>query len=309
MGGGHVHVPNRTEVGRKLLLSTVATGIFVGVELGAGIYANSLALVSDAAHNFTDAIALLLALVAVRLARRPATHTKSFGYHRAGVLAAFINAGTLVGFTVYIFLEAWDRFLFPEPVDSFWMLVIASIALVLNTAITLWLRQEGKSDLSVRAALVHMLGDALSSAGIIVAALLMRATGLTVIDPIISVIIGGMILWSSWGILKEAVNLLLEGTPAGIDPLAVMHDLSVEEGVLGVHHLHIWALAPSRPSLSCHIQLGDVSLKSTGPMLARVSTMLSERYGITHTTIQFEHAGCPVDDPLCIIESGKDHAT
>lgn len=302
MGGAHDHSRHGVGVGRKLLISTVATILFVGVEFGVGVYANSLALVSDAAHNFTDAIALLLALFAVRLERRPATHTKSFGYQRAGVLAAFINAGTLVGFTVYIFLEAWQRFKYPEPVDSFWMLAVASAALVMNTAIALWLRHDGKSDLNIRAALMHQVGDALSSLGIIIGALVIRATGHDVIDPIVSVAIGAMILWSSWGVLKEAVNLLLEGTPSGIDPLAVMHDLSSEEGVLGVHHMHIWALAPSRPALSCHIQLGDVSLKSTGPMLARVSTMLAERYRISHVTIQFEHAGCPVDDPLCIIE-------
>lgn len=296
------HIATNGRVGRKLLLSTVATGIFVGIELGVGIYANSLALISDAAHNFTDAIALVLALLAVRLARRPATYTKSFGYQRAGVLAAFVNAGTLVGFTAYIFIEAWQRFVHPEPVDSDWMLVAASIALVLNTSITVWLRREGKSDLSIHAAVIHMFGDALSSAGIIVGALIIHATGMVVIDPIVSVIIGGLILWSSWGVLKEAVNLLLEGTPSAIDPLAVMHALSEEQGVLGVHHLHIWALAPSRPSLSCHIQLGDVSLKSSGETLARVSMMLAERYGISHTTIQFEHAGCPVDDPLCVID-------
>lgn len=302
MSGDHIHLRDGAAIGRKLLIATIATVLFVGVELGVGVYANSLALVSDAAHNFTDAIALVLALVAVRLERRPATHTKSFGYQRAGVLAAFINAGTLVGFTAYIFLEAWQRFMFPEPVDSFWMLVTAAVALALNSAITAALHHEGKSDLSIRAAVIHMLGDALSSAGIIIGAIVIRVTGYDVIDPIVSVVIGALILWSSWGVLREAVNLLLEGTPSGIDPRSVMHDLSSEDGVLGVHHMHIWALAPSRPALSCHIQLGDVSLKSTGPMLARVSAMLADRHGISHVTIQFEHAGCPVDDPLCIIE-------
>jgi len=297
----HAHpASSPTTVSRKLVVSTGATALFVVVELITGLYANSLALVGDALHNFLDALALILALLAVGLERRPATLAKTYGYQRAGILAAFINAGTLVGFTIFILLEAWERFRRPEPVDSRLMIVTSIIALALNGWITLWLRHEGKTDLNIRSAVVHMLGDAASAAGILLAALMIRMTGTTIFDPIVSVMIAVLILWSSWGILREAVNLLLEGTPRGIDPMAVERDLASEPGVSGVHHLHIWALAPSRPALSCHLMMGDVTLKSTSEILARVSAMLEKRYQISHTTIQFEYAGCSEDNPFCI---------
>ena len=285
---------------RRLLIATVANGLFVVVEMSIGYYANSLSLVGDAFHNLTDTLALLLAFVAVRLERRPATPERSFGYQRAGILAAFVNAGVLVAFTIFIFAEAARRIENPQPVQTGWMLAVAGIALLLNGGITLWFREAGRHDVNIRSAVMHMFADALASAGVIVAALLIRWTGSTVFDPLISIVIGIMILWSSWGILRETVNLLLEGTPSGIDPQAVVRDLAAEEGVQGVHHVHIWAIAPSRPALSCHLQLGDVSLRSAGEVLYRVSRMLESRYKIAHTTIQFEAVGCPVDDPFCL---------
>lgn len=296
----HRHDDHRTLLSRKLAVATALTVLFFGFELGVGIYANSLALIGDAFHNVTDAIALLLALVVLYLERRPPTRGKSFGYQKAGVLAAFVNASMLVGITVYLLIEAWHRFREPESVDSLWMLGAAAAALLVNSAITLSLRREARSDLSVRSAVIHLAGDALASVGVIVGAILIRITGSSVYDPALSVLIGGLILWSSYGILRETMNLLLEGTPKGIDPEAVTRDLAAEPGVVGIHHLHIWALGPSRPALSCHLMLGDVSLKSTGEVLARVTTLLAERYDIAHTTIQFEHTGCAIDDPFCL---------
>lgn len=299
---------HHTEVSRKLLLASVATFLFVLGELAAGIFANSLALIGDALHNFTDTLALLLALFAVRLARRPANSIKSYGYHRAGVLTAFINAGTLVAFTIFIFVEAFQRLRVEHPVNARWMLITATIAIVLNAAISWSLHSESRDDLNIRSAMLHMLGDAVSSAGIIVAAILIRITRMPLWDPIVSMLIGVMILWSSWGVLKEAVNLLLEGTPTEIDPEAVTRSLSEIEGVFGVHHLHIWALGPSRPALSCHLRVGDVPVRTTGKLLDRVNHMLEERYRIAHTTIQFEFATCDVDDPYCVPYTAGDAA-
>jgi cobalt-zinc-cadmium efflux system protein len=145
-----------------------------------------------------------------------------------------------------------------------------------------------------------MLGDAISSAGIIVAALLIRRTGALFWDPAVSIAIGVLILWSSWGILREAINLLLEGTPAGIDPESVTRAIAALDGVDGVHHLHIWALGASRPALSCHLMVGDIPVRSTGNLLARVNAMLEHEYGIAHTTIQFEFASCDAEDPYCV---------
>jgi cobalt-zinc-cadmium efflux system protein len=287
-------------VSRKLVIASTATFLFVLVELAIGILANSLALIGDAFHNFTDSLALLLALFAVRLERRPATAIKSYGYHRAGVLTAFINAGTLVAFTVFLFAEAVARFRVPKAVNTTSMLVTAFVALVLNAVLTLWLRKEGRSDLNIHSAVLHMFGDAVSSAGIIIAALLIRATGSAIWDPAVSILIGGLILWSSWGVLREALNLLLEGTPSSIDPDAVTRSLAAIDGVYGVHHLHIWALGPSRPALSCHLMVGDIPVKSTGKLLDRVNEMLQHDYRIVHATIQFEFANCDENDPYCV---------
>ncbi|HEV8435135.1 MAG TPA: cation diffusion facilitator family transporter [Thermoanaerobaculia bacterium] len=299
MSHDHEH-HHRLEVSQKLVAATVFTFVFVVVEIIAGTRAHSLALISDAFHNFTDAVALIIALVAVRLERRPATDEKSFGYQRAGILAAFINAGTLVALTAYIVFEAIQRFEKPEPVASSAMLVVAVAALVLNLSITLALRHEGERDVNIRSAVVHMLGDAVSSVGIIGAAILIRVTASPRWDPAISIVIGALILWSSWGILRETVNLLLEGTPSGIDPIDVSRALGEVEGIQGVHHLHIWALGPSKPALSCHLMVGDVPLRSTAAMLDQVTAMLHLRYGIVHATVQFEFAQCADGDLYCL---------
>src|SRR5438270_1117355 len=294
------HTHRIGEISRKLLIASIATASFVIIEIVVGIRANSLALIGDALHNVTDTLALLLALFAVRVERRPATSAKSYGWHRAGVLAAFINAGALAAFTIFLFVEAAQRLRAPANVNSGAMLITAAAALVPNGAITLWLRGEGRHDLNIRGAVMHMLGDAISSAGIIAAALLIRRSGALFWDPAVSIAIGILILWSSWGILREAINLLLEGTTEGIDPEAVSRAIAALDGVDGVHHLHIWALGASRPALSCHLMVGDIPVRSTGNLLARINEMLEHEYGITHTTIQFEFASCDVDDPYCV---------
>ena len=296
----HHHHAQPKAVTRKLVIASIATMLFVVLELAAGFYASSLALIGDALHNFTDSLALLIALIAVRLERRPPTVEKSFGYQRAGILAAFVNSGTLVAFTIFIFIEAFQRFRVPHAVDSSWMLVTAGVAIVLNTAITLSLRHEGKHDVNIRSAVLHMFGDALSGVGIIIAAVLIRMTGSPMWDQAMSVLIGVLILWSSWGIFREAANLLLEGTPAGIDPDEVQRSLASIEGISGVHHLHIWAIGPARPAMSCHLMVGDVPLRTTASMLASVNEMLAHEFGIAHVTVPFEFSGCTEDDPYCL---------
>lgn len=300
MAHAHHDVERRTRTSRKLLVSAILTLAFFALELTAGLASNALSLISDAFHNITDAVALMLAFLAVRLERRPATVEKSFGYHRAGVLAAFVNAAMLVVLTAFVFMEAWERFLAPEPVESDWMITVASIALVYNLSVTLWLRKEGQHDVNVRGAALHMLGDGLSSAGVIVAAILIRTTGSTIWDPVVSVLIGLLILVSSFAILRETINLLLEGTPRGIEPDRVASDLATADGVHGVHHLHIWSLGPAAPALSCHLLLGEVTLVRAGEILGAVNAMLKDRYRIRHTTIQLEVAGCSEDDPGCV---------
>src|ERR1051326_7106022 len=190
----HSHDP--AVVSRKLLIATIATALFVVIEMIAGVAASSLALVGAALHNFTDTLALLLALVAVRVARRPANAAKTYGYHRAGVLAAFINSGTLAAFTIYLFYEAVHRLRVPHAVDSRAMLVVAAAAFVLNAAIPWWLRDHSHDDLNVRSAVLHMLGDAASSVGIVIAPLLLARTGRPFWDPPVPILIGILIPWS-----------------------------------------------------------------------------------------------------------------
>lgn len=296
-GHGHDH---SHAVSRKLTIATGANLLVVIAELIAGYMAGSLALIGDALHNLTDSLALVIALVAVRLERRAPTTEKSFGYRRAGVLAAFINSGILMTFTLLLFKEAVERLREPHAVQPTLMLVIAGAALLVNTATAISIRHDSRGDVNLRGAFVHMVGDAVSSAGIIVAALIIRLTGAPQWDAIISMFIGVLILWSSYGVLKESVNLLLEGTPTGIDPEAVTHSLGEIEGIHGVHHLHIWALGPSSPALSAHLMVGDVPVKTTGPLLDQVTAMLRREYRIAHCTIQFEFTECSPDDPYCV---------
>ena len=296
---GHTHHHSHG-VTRKLTIATGANLLVVIAELAIGIYAGSLALIGDALHNLTDSLALVIALVAVRLEKRAPTVEKSFGYHRAGILAAFINAGLLMAFTMFIFKEAFERLRHPHDVQPLLMLVTATVALLVNTATALSIRHASREDVNIRGAFVHMVGDAISSAGIIVAAILIRTTGATQWDAIISIFIGVLIVWSSYGVLKESVNLLLEGTPAGIDPEQVTQSLGRIEGIHGVHHLHIWALGPSSPALSAHLMVGDVPVKSTAGLLDEVNAMLARDYRIAHTTLQVEFAECALDDPNCV---------
>jgi cobalt-zinc-cadmium efflux system protein len=298
--GHHGHHEHSHNVSRKLTIATGANALVVVAEVAIGFYAGSLALLGDALHNLTDSVALVIALVAVRLARRPPTSEKSFGYQRAGILAAFVNAGLLITFTVLIFREAIERLENPSAVETTLMMGMAAVALVVNGATAVSLHHESREDVNIRGAFVHMVGDAISSAGIIVAALLIRFTGMPHWDAIISIFIGVMIVWSSYGVLKESVNLLLEGTPAAIDPDAVVRSLAGVAGIHGVHHIHIWALSPSSCALSAHLMVGDVPVKNTDRLLDDVTTMLAREFHIVHTTIQFEFTECAADDPYCV---------
>ncbi|HEV7768367.1 MAG TPA: cation diffusion facilitator family transporter [Thermoanaerobaculia bacterium] len=295
----HSHNHSHASVSRKLTAATAANVVVVAAEIAIGIYSGSLALVGDALHNLTDVAALLIALVAVRLERKTPTREKSFGYQRAGILAAFVNAGLLVAFTLFLFREAWTRLHAPSDVNTTPMLIMAAIALLVNALTALSIHHESREDVNIRGAFVHMIGDAVSSAGIIVAAILIRVTGSTMWDAGVTMLIAVLILWSSYGVLRESVNLLLEGTPSGIDPVAVTTSLSTIDGIHGVHHLHIWALGPSSPALSCHIMVGDVPLRNTAGLLEEIRTMLTREYRIAHLTIQFEFAECDADDPYC----------
>jgi cobalt-zinc-cadmium efflux system protein len=284
-----------------LIWSLAATLAFVIVEVVAGIRAHSLALISDAGHNFTDGIALLLAFVGFYLQSKPANEIKTYGYHRAGVLAAFINALTLALLSAWILYESVARLRSPEPVHEDVMLWVAGLGFVLNTSIMLALRRASKGDLNIRGAFVHMLGDALGTIAIVAGAIAIHYTGWVQVDPVLSMLIAILIVWTAWDIIRESLNILLEGLPRGIHLQDVLAKMRSIEGVLDVHDLHIWSLGSSTHALSCHVLITDVPPSASDAILQRLNGMLADSFHISHTTVQFEHVSCAISANGCAI--------
>ena len=287
--------------GSVLRWSLAATAAFVAIEAIAGFQAHSLALLSDAGHNFTDALALLLAWFGFYLQSKPADETKTYGYHRAGVLAAFVNALTLVALSAWIGYESIDRLRHPEPVREKIMIVIAALGLLLNGGVMLALRSASRSDLNIRSAFVHMMGDALGSIAIIGGGVAIGYTGWQQIDPVLSIIIAALIVWTAWDIIRESLNILLEGLPRGLELGQVTSGMRAVEGVLDVHDLHIWSLGSSTHALSCHVLIEDVPPSCSDAILQRLNHMLAGRFHIHHTTVQFEHVSCAISETGCAI--------
>jgi cobalt-zinc-cadmium efflux system protein len=277
--------------------------LFVAVEALAGIQARSLALLSDAGHNFTDALALLLAWFGLYLQSKPADDVKTYGYHRAGVLAAFVNALALVGLSGYIFYESYHRLVAPQPVDASTMFVVAGLGLALNAAIMWGMRRDQRHDLNIRTAYLHMLGDALGSVGILVGAVIIRSTGWQRVDPVLSILIGALIIWTAWDVIREALNILLEGLPRGMNLQSVIAGMRQVDGVLDIHDLHIWSLGSRTHALSCHVLIADLPPSESQEILERLNAVLRDRYQIEHTTVQFEHASCAVSENGCPVSS------
>ena len=280
-----------------LTISLAVTAAFVVFEAVAGFRAGSLALLSDAGHNFTDAFALLLAAIGVYLETRPADHIKTYGYERAGILVAFVNAIVLVALAGFLIYESYGRLMHPRPVAEVTMFVVAAVGLAVNLGIAFGIGQG--HDLNLRAAWMHMIGDAASSAGIIAGAIAIRFTGWIVIDPVLSLLIAIGIVWSAWGIIQDSLNILLEGLPKGLKLADVLRDLGKVEGVIDVHDLHIWSLGTEAHALSCHVLIEDMPHSASNFILCRINQVLSDHFHIHHTTIQFEHTRCALADASC----------
>jgi len=288
-------------VGYRLALAGAITLGFVGFEAFAGWYANSLALLTDAAHNLTDALALGLSWYAHRLAGRPAHAGKTFGYHRAGILAALVNSSSLALISFGIFHEAWGRFNSPPPVASDVLMSVGAAAFVINL-VTAWLVSHGNEhDLNLRSAFLHLLGDVFSTLGAMAAGVGIWLTGQYWLDPAVSVFIGVLILWNSWSILKETGAILLEATPDDIDMSLMVRDFLQVPGVLGVHDLHVWSISRSLRMLSAHVVVSDIPLSQVAVLQRRLKSIMHERHGIGHSTMQFECEACNPDDLYCDI--------
>ncbi len=278
--------------GRKLLASLIITGATLLAEVVGGLLTGSLALLSDAAHVFLDIFALALSYGAVRLAARAPNGKHSYGFARMKVLAAFVNGATLLLISAEIFRESIARFTNPHSVIAGPMLIVAGVGLAANLLVALVLGGHDHEDLNARSAFLHVVGDALSSVGVIIAGIVIFFTGWTWVDPVASILIGVIILLGSFRVLKEAIHLLNEGAPADAQSDEVAAALATLPGVRSVHDTHVWALDPSFRVLSAHIVLEDQLLSRTAKLMSDAKQLLRERYKVEHTTIQFECADC-----------------
>ena len=262
-------------------------------EIIGGVFSNSLALLSDAGHMLTDALALGLSLFAINLARRPATATKTFGYHRAEIMAALANGTVLVLVSVFIFYEASQRFMEEPTVKGPLMLIIAVIGLAANLISLFLLRPGSHKSINIKAAFWHIIGDTLSSVGVIIAAIIIQLTGWNIADPILAVVISFVILWGAIRIVKESVDILLESVPPHIDVKEVVTAVKSIPGVEGLHDVHIWTITSGIYALSAHLDIADQTITQSCDILTKVNEVLAKDFNITHTTLQLECQSCP----------------
>ena len=285
-----VATKNRT-MQRILQISMLLTSAYVVATFYFGVRAHSLALISEAGHNVSDLLAILLSFVAVYFQSRPATDEKTFGYQRAGVLAAFVNASSLVVLSIWIAFEAFMRLSHPVAVQPRLMMFVALAGVLMNgTVATLLWRFSG--DVNIRSVFLHMLGDTLSTAAVIAGGAAILFTHQTWIDPVLSLIIAGMIVYSSIGIIRETLNILLEGTPHNFKLASVREAMQAVSGVVNVHDLHVWSLGSSSHALASHVTISDMPMSDCSCILEGLNQALRDKFHITHTTIQFETTGC-----------------
>jgi cobalt-zinc-cadmium efflux system protein len=299
--GGHSH---SLGTGRVLRISLAVTALYIVLLVVAGIRAHSLALLSEAGHNLSDFLALLLSLAAVYLEGRPPSATKTYGYRRAGVLAALVNSLSLILVAFFIFYEAFQRLQHPEHVRAGLMIGVAAAGVVMNGAIALLLWRSGR-DVNVRSALLHEVGDTLSTAAVIAGGWAILWSGQYWIDSALSFGIGALILWSSLGIVRETLNILLEGTPRSISVDAVESTMRTIAGVSDVHDLHVWSIGSENHALSAHVKIADMPTSESDMILREINEKLGRSFGIHHTTIQLEHVMCETAHG-CVIPLGDE---
>ena len=307
MSASHTHALPSTENERALRFALALTGSFLVAEVIGGVLTGSLALISDAAHMLTDAAALAIALAAIRIARRPADRRRTYGYHRFEILAAAFNAMLLFAVALYILVEAYRRFTSPPEIHSVGMLVIASIGLIVNL-ISIRLLSRGQSDsLNVKGAYLEVWSDLLGSIGVIVGAVVIQLTGWSWVDPLVAVAIGLWVLPRTWILLKDSLNILLEGVPEGIDLEEVEQAMLAVPGVLGVHDLHVWALTTGKTSLTAHV-VYDQTYPPEDALKPALQTVLANRFRVVHTTLQCETKPCARQPQGCTIaDSTSEH--
>jgi cobalt-zinc-cadmium efflux system protein len=282
---GHNHAHGMAR--KTLRLAFFLTLIILAAGLTGGILANSLALLSDAGHIVTDLFALGMAWFAAAQAERPSDERRTFGYHRVGILVAFLNAVLLIGIAIFICYEAVQRVQHPEVVQPLIMFVSAGIAIGVNLFIAFGLQKE-EHNLNIRAASLHVIGDIGASIGVVIAGIIILLTGWTIVDPILSVAIAILVAFSAWRLLRETMEILLESTPRSICMTDLVKDMKHVDGVQDVHDLHVWSITSDMNALSCHVMIDNLPPTASSPILHSLTGLLKDRYQIGHTTIQFE---------------------
>lgn len=301
-GHSHAHHPGLGESSTVILgVSVLATLTLVVVEFTAGYAGHSISLISDGIHNLTDVPTLIISWLATRWALRPPTPEKTYGYHRAGILASFVNSILLILAAFLLIYESTERLRHPVAIGTGLMMWVSLLALAINGGITLAVHR-GRRDLNMRTVWIHNLGDALSNVAILAGALVIRETGAAWIDPVIGMIIGAMVFWSAIGILNEGGHILLEGLPRNIHLDQVAAALLRVEGVQEVHDVHIWTLGTDLQALSCHVRIPDMHMEESEKILTSIKDVLAREFHISHTTIQFERAGLPAHAGLYMPE-------
>jgi cobalt-zinc-cadmium efflux system protein len=288
---------------KPLFVALAITVIVMIAEFVGGLLANSLALLSDAVHMLADVFALLLSIVAFRVSSKPPTNKTTFGFYRLEIFAAQINGGILVFLSIFIFYEAYLRLMHPEPIKSVLMMVIAVIGLLANLAGARILHQSSRKNLNVKAAFVHIVGDLLSSIGVVIGGVIIYFTGWFIVDPILSFMIGLIILKGAYGVVKETAEVLLEAVPKHINLEKLINEVEAIKGVKSLHDVHVWTITSDLYALSGHVQIQDQQISESAQIMEEIRAYLSQQYHIEHTTIQFECDVCATD-LACAFKAG-----
>lgn len=304
---GHVH-DHVSAGGRKGLLIALTITLFMMIaEIIGGILSNSLALLSDAGHMFTDTLALALSFFAMKFAEMPATEKKTFGFYRLEILAALLNGVTLVLISLYIIYEAYQRILNPQPVAGTLMLVVAVIGLAANIIGALFLMKHHETNLNIRGAFLHIIGDAVSSVGVIIGGVIILYTGWFLIDPILSILIALGIIAGAVGLVSESVSVLLESAPSHINIATVAEEIAKIDGVREAYHVHVWTITSGVYALSAHVIIDDQPVSGSRVLLDAIRQRLTERFKIMHSTIQLECERCDESGSCSLPADVKSH--
>lgn len=295
MSHHHHNEPNK----KNLLLSVILNASITIAEFIGGILSNSLALLSDAVHNLSDTMAIIISYIAMIIGKKDSTAKNTFGYKRIEILAALFNAIVLIVISVYLFYEAYERFINPQPIKSKLMFIVATIGLLGNAISVILLHKDSEKNLNIKAAYLHLIGDTLSSVGVIIGSILIYYWEITWIDPLLTILIGLVIIKATWGIVKETVEILMQASPSSLDLKVIKSELEKHPEINNIHHIHAWSLSDSIIHFQCHADLCDnITIKEVDQIRLDLENILHKNFGIDHITIQMELNSC---EPKSII--------